>query len=140
MLKRNITYETFDGDEVTEPYYFNISKSELVELEVEFEGGFGAMLQRIVETNDRAGLVREFKKLILMAYGVKSDDGKRFVKSDELRDEFTQTAAYNSLFMELATNDGAAVEFVMGVLPKDMRAEIGKEVAKAPSPPTAPTT
>lgn len=120
MLKREIKYEDFDGNIQSELFYFNISKPELVELEVEFKEGFGEMLRRIVEVKDNKELVKRFKDIILMAYGEKSDDGKRFVKSDILKEEFSQTAAYQTLFMELATDDGAAAIFLKAVLPKDM--------------------
>lgn len=120
MLKREIKYEDFDGVEQTDVYYFNISKPELIELEVEYPEGFGGMIQRIVETKDNKELIKQFKELVLLAYGEKSADGKRFIKSDELREQFSQTAAYQSLFVELATSDTAAVDFLKGILPKDI--------------------
>lgn len=121
MLKRSISYEDFNGEKVTEVFYFNLTKSELIELEASYQGGLGESLQRIIESNDNDKIVKEFKKLILASYGIKSDDGKRFIKNDQLREEFTQTAAYNELFVELATNDQAAVIFLAGILPKDMQ-------------------
>lgn len=149
MLKRPITYETFDEVEVTEFFYFNISKPEIIDMEVEHKQGFRAMIEQIINTEDRQGLVEQFKKLILMAYGERSEDGKRFIKSDELRKEFSQTAAYISLFMELATVDGAGAEFLIAVLPRDLRGEINVADLMAqmntptpstpPTPPTSPT-
>lgn len=120
MLKRNITFTDFNDKEVTETLYFNLSKSEMIEMEMMAEGGFAESLQRIVEAKDVAKLIVEFKKIILASYGEKSDDGKRFIKNEKLREEFSQTAAYNALFMELATDDNAATEFITGVLPKDI--------------------
>jgi hypothetical protein len=138
MLRREITYEDFNGDQVTDVFYFNISKSELVELEVQFDQGFGAMLQKIIDERDNNELVKRFKEIILMAYGKKSEDGRRFIKSDEIREEFTQTAAYDTLFMELATDDKAASVFLKGILPKDMGAEIEKiETKVAPEVPSS---
>lgn len=141
MLKRPITYEDLDGNQVTEIHYFNMSKAELLELEVGYKEGFGEHLQKIAQTNDRAALVAEFKKLILMSYGVRSDDGtgKRFIKNDKLREEFEQTGAYSALFMELATNDKAAAEFVNGVVPKDISNSIANQQNSAlPPPPPNP--
>lgn len=129
MLKREIKYEDFDGNEVIDTFYFNISKPELVELEVTYSQGFGAMLQQIIETKDNKALIAKFKEIVLMAYGEKSEDGKRFIKSDELKLRFSQTAAYISLFMELAMNDGAAATFIKGILPRDMAGEIDKAIA-----------
>jgi hypothetical protein len=120
MLKRDITYEDFDGESVTESFYFNLTKTELIELEVGYKDGLQAAMQRIVKTSDRQALIAEFQKIILLSYGIKSEDGRRFVKSDQLREEFTQTPAYDALFMELATDDGAAATFIQGILPKGL--------------------
>ena len=139
MLKREITYETFDGEEATDVFYFNISKPELLELEVDVDGGMAKMLQNIIDTRDNKAILSTFKDLVLLAYGIKSDDGKRFVKSDELREQFSQTAAYQSLFMELATDDNAAVVFLKGCLPKDL-SEAVDVVKEDILPPIAPTT
>ncbi len=144
MLKREITYEDFNGNKQTDVFYFNISKPDLIDLEVEYEDGFGAMIEKIVETKDRKTLIKIFKEIVLLAYGQKSEDGKRFVKSDELRVEFSQTAAYSVLFVELATDDDAAATFLKGVLPKDIAAEFDKALPPTPSVstviPTTPTT
>ncbi len=131
MLKRSISYEDFNGNDATDIFYFNISKPELIELEVEFKEGFSTMLQSIIETNDSKQLIKRFKEIVLMAYGKKSEDGKRFVKSDQLREEFAQTAAYSALFMDLATDDSAAIVFLKGILPKDMTGDLDKAIAEA---------
>lgn len=131
MLKRKITYENFDGEEESDVFYFNLSKPELIELEVEQKQGMAKLLQNIIDTKDNRELIKTFKKLILLAYGVKSEDGKRFIKSDKLREEFSQTEAYNVLFMELASSDDAAVAFMDGILPRDMRGSITKEQIQA---------
>lgn len=130
MLKRSITFEDYNGDTVTETHYFNLSKAELVELEFSSDSGFGATLDAIIEAKDNKSLVAEFKKLVLLAYGQKSPDGKRFIKSDEMREEFQQTAAYSALFMELATDDKAAADFVNGIIPKDMVEQISQVTNK----------
>jgi len=138
MLKRNITYEDFNGDTVTDTYYFNLSKTELLELEVSYDGGLEAAIQRIVEAKDNQALVQEFKKLVLLSYGEKSEDGKRFIKNDEAREAFSQTAAYDALFMELSTDDKAAVDFIQGILPKDfVKAAAEAKPVTAPTPPTS---
>jgi hypothetical protein len=126
MLKRDITYEDFNGDTITEAFYFNLTRTEIIELEVAYEGGLEAALKRIVAAENRQQLITEFKKIVLLSYGVKSEDGKRFIKNDRLREEFSQTPAFDILFMDLATNDDAAAVFVKGILPKDMAKEIEK--------------
>ena len=134
MLKKEITYENFDGEEVTDTFYFNVSKPEIIELEVEIEGGFGRMMERIVEANNTKLLVQEFKRIILLAYGVKSEDGKRFIKSDELREEFSQTAAYSELFMQLALDADAAAEFIKAILPRDLSDTLEDATAAVEAP------
>ncbi len=139
MLKREIIYENFDGEQVTETFYFNLTRSELVELEVGYQGGLQEAIQRIIKTDDKQSLIAEFKKLVLLAYGVRSEDGKRFIKTDQLREEFSQTAAYDSLFMELATSDEAAANFIKGVVPKDFQREMAKvEDVSLPAMPSVP--
>ncbi len=140
MLKRPITYEDFDGVEVTDIFYFNVSKPELIELDAKYERGFAKTLESIVESNDKDALIQKFKEIILLSYGEKSEDGKRFIKNDQVREEFTQTAAYIALYMELAMNDGAAVEFLKGILPKDMATQVPDNVTQLPQPAeTSPT-
>jgi hypothetical protein len=132
MLKREIKYTDFDGNEVTDIFYFNVTKSEVVEVEVGHKQGMEEFLKNIVKTEDRQALVAEFKKIILLAYGEKSSDGKRFIKSDQLREEFSQTAAYDALFIELATSEDAAADFIKGILPPDLRSETEKQTLPAP--------
>lgn len=120
MLKRTITYEDFDGNQRTEDFYFNMSKAEIAEMEMSKQGGFTAYLKRIIAEEDGPTLVQLFKDLVLQAYGRKSDDGRRFIKSQELRDEFSQTNAYSELFITLATDAEKAAEFVNGIVPSDL--------------------
>jgi hypothetical protein len=131
MLKREIRYEDFDGNMTSGIFYFNLSKPEIIELEVGYAQGFGAMLQSIVESQDKKEIVAKFKEIVLMAYGIKSDDGKRFIKSEQLREEFSQTAAYAELFMELATDADKAVVFLNGILPREFRGTITADGATA---------
>ena len=138
MLKREVRYEDFDGNMTSDIFYFNLSKPELIEMEVEYEQGFGKMLQNIVESKDNKQIIAHFKKLVLMAYGVKSEDGKRFIKSEKLREEFSQTAAYSELFMELASDDKAAVIFLNGVLPREFRGDVEAVAASVSSQTTTP--
>lgn len=128
MLKRNITYENFDGEEVTDVFYFNISEPELVELEVRYERGLERFIEQIVEAKDNKTLVGLFKEIILMAYGEKSEDGKRFIKSDEISEAFSQTNAFNALFMEFITDEQAAADFIIGVVPKSLSEKLITEM------------
>lgn len=149
MLKRAITYHNFDGEKVTKDYYFNIGKAELIEMELSEVDGLKAAIQKIIKAGDMKSLVNEFKKIILASYGQKSEDGERFIKSPELSLQFSQTAAFDSLFMDLATNETAAAIFIKGVLPADMVAQLDvaatqdkptsvPEAFKLPKPPQPP--
>lgn len=132
MITKEITYTDYNGQERTEKYQFNFTKAELTEMELSVNGGLSAMMERIKETDDRPELMRIFKELILKAYGVKSADGKRFVKSDELRTEFSQTEAYSELYMELMTNTESAITFFNGLIPNDIKAA-GDKVVQMPA-------
>lgn len=117
MLKKTFTYIDFNGVERTEDHYFNLSKAELMEMELSTTGGLAEMINKIVAAQDAPAIVKIFKDLVLKAYGQKSADGRRFIKSKELSDEFSQTEAYSQLFMELATDADAAAAFVNGIVP-----------------------
>lgn len=117
MLKKKITYTDYNGTERTEDFYFNLTKAEIMEMELGTSGGLAEMIQRIVDAQDAPSIIKVFKDLILKAYGEKSPDGKRFIKSTEISESFSQTEAYSQLFMELATDSNAAAEFVNGIMP-----------------------
>lgn len=122
MLKKTITYEDYNGNSRTEDFYFNFTKAEVAEMELSVEGGLSAMLEKVMAAKDTPTLIKLFKELVLKAYGEKSADGRRFIKIDDaghkLSNEFAQTEAYSVLFMELATNEQEALNFVNGIIPK----------------------
>lgn len=120
MRKETINYETFDGNTIKEDFYFNLTKAELMEMELGTEGGLAEKIQKVVDAQNTPELLKIFKDLVLLAYGVKSDDGKRFIKNQELRDAFAQTNAYSDLFMKLATDADAAAKFINDIVPADM--------------------
>ena len=117
MLKKTITYTDYNDVERTEDFYFNLTKAELMEMEMGAVGGLSGMIEKIVSAKDAPAIIKVFKELVLKAYGEKSADGKRFVKSKEISDAFAQTEAYSQLFMELATDADAASKFVNGIAP-----------------------
>lgn len=127
MLKRDVTYENFDGETVTDTLYFNLTRTELVELQVDYEGGLDTVIERIVEAKDVKSIFSLFKRILVAAYGVKSDDGKRFIKNEQLREEFTQTAAYDALITEISTDDNKASAFIIGVIPKGMADDVNQQ-------------
>ena len=118
MYKKTITYTDYNGVERTEDFWFNLSKAELGEMEMSTAGGLTDMVEKIVKTQDMPSIIKIFKKMILQAYGEKSPDGKRFIKSEEISTAFSQTEAYSNLFMELASDADAASTFVNGIVPQ----------------------
>lgn len=120
MLKLTKKYTNFNGKEVTEDLYFNLTKAEIATMQLEVEGGFDGFLQKIIDTDNIPELMKQFQKIILMSYGVKSSDGRRFEKSEKLRTEFSQTQVYSDLFIELATDAEAAANFIKGIIPSDL--------------------
>lgn len=117
MYKKRIKYVDFDGVEREEDFYFNLTKAELYKMELSVPGGLGSYLQQIIDSKKVPEIAKAFDKIILMSYGEKSADGRRFVKSKEISDEFSQTEAYSVLFTELITDADKAAEFVNGILP-----------------------
>ena len=118
MLKKTITYTDFNDIERSEDFYFNLTKAEVMEMEMSTVGGLSEMIQRIIAAQDTPSIIKVFKDLVLKSYGEKSPDGKRFIKTPELAEAFSQTEAYSVLFMELATDADSAAAFVNGIIPK----------------------
>ena len=124
MLARKIKYTNLNGEERERTYYFHFSKAEVMEMELSKEGGFEVFIQRIIDTRDQKELVKMFRELIQMSYGIKSDDGEQFIKNDQVLNEFIQSEAYSELYMELATDTDAAIEFINGIFPQQIMAEV----------------
>lgn len=124
MLKKTVTYETFDGETVTEDFYFNLTKAELSDRQFSVKGGLSALMEQIIKTNDQTKMYSIFKEIILAAYGEKSADGRKFIKSKEISENFTHTEAYSTIFMELLNDADAAAAFVTGILPKDIQSNV----------------
>ena len=118
MLKKTFTYTDYNGVERTETHYFNLSKAELVDMEATTPGSLSEKLKRIVDGADGPEIMKFFKELIFKSYGIKSDDGRRFIKSAEISEAFSQTEAYVQLYMELVTNPEAAADFANAIIPK----------------------
>lgn len=130
MLKKTITYTDYNGVERKEDFYFNLTKAEIMEMEMSEAGGMSEMIKKIVDAKEAPAIIKVFKELILKAYGEKSADGKRFIKTPEISAMFAQTEAYSELFMELASDADKAAEFVKGIAPVDSAAA-DKAIAEA---------
>lgn len=124
MLKKTITYTDYNDKERKEDFYFNLSQAELTEMELSATGGLAESIKKLIDAEDFQSIVKILKDIILKAYGEKSADGKRFIKSEELSTAFSQTEAYSILFMELATDADKTGEFVNGILPANLAKQL----------------
>lgn len=129
MIKKTVTFKDLNGKERTETHYFHFYESEIMEMELSVEGGFAARVQKMIDAQDQPSLIAVIKKFVLDAYGVKSDDGRQFIKNDAVRAAFVQSPAYSKIFMELVLNDVVASEFVKGVVPDDMKDNVAAAMA-----------
>lgn len=128
MIAKTLTYQDFDGNEITETFYFNLSKAELMEMQVSVDGGLDKVIKKVSEEKDPAKLLNLFKMFVLKSFGVKSEDGKRFIKNDAYTEAFTQTNAYSDLYMSLLSDTNAAIDFITGIVP-DMP-ELDQKIAE----------
>lgn len=129
MFKKRIKYTDYDGNEREEDFYFSLNKAEVTRLNFSKEGGVQASLQRMIDKNDYGSIVDFINDLIRASYGEKSLDGKRFIKSKELSEEFLQTPAYDELFTEMINSPEFVQEFAIGVLPANVQEELLKNGA-----------
>lgn len=127
MLKKTITYTNYNDEKKTKDYYFNLKKSELIDLQYSTAKGFMDYIEEITKTQDNVRIWKAFRDIILLAYGEKSNDGERFVKSDELRKSFEETEAFSELIYELMSNETAAADFINGIMPKDLAEKVKQE-------------
>lgn len=131
MLVKRISYFTYDGDRIEENFYFNLTKTEAMKLQVSKAGGFEQFLKTIIDAHSGKEIMNTVSEIILMAYGEKSPDGKHLMKSQEIRDRFECSPAYDELFCELCIDDQKMAEFVKAVLPSDMEEFVAKMNKKA---------
>lgn len=136
MLKRTITYNNFDNEEVTEEICFHLSKAELIQMEVEIPEGLEEHFKMVSESQDGKLIIKTMKDLILRSYGIR--EGNRFRKNAQIREDFESSEAFSELFMELATNGESAANFVVGIMPANLDADIAKITAPASAEEVAP--
>ena len=136
MLKKKINYVDFDGKPGVMEAHFNLTETELVTLESSYDFGLEETIKRIAREQNQARLIEEFKRIIQMAYGVRS--GEYFEKEAEHFRRFKAHPAYDALFMQLATDANAAADFMQGIIPEKHRTE--RDQDKPLMPPTPPTT
>ena len=124
MLTKTITYQDFDGNDITEEFCFNLTKSELTKMQLSKDGGLAEWLERMINSRNNKEIMNAFEQILLKAYGIRSDDRKRFIKSEEISREFQQTNAYDILFMDLIENETKMADFINALMPKDVSDKI----------------
>lgn len=124
MYRTDVTYENFDGEQVTETCYFNLTKAEMLQLQLQYPEGYQVYLQRLVDDNNRKAMIDEFKHILSMSYGERSADGRKFIKSEEISNAFMASEAYSELFIKLISEEGYAEKFMSAVMPKDIVAQL----------------
>lgn len=122
-----ITYTDYNGAERTEKFSFNLTKAEITKMEMSVKGGLAEMIQRIVDAQDQPAIIEVFEDLIRKSFGVKTPDGRGFVKRPEDLEAFVSTEAYSELFMLLATDADAAAKFVNGIIPAGLAKELAEQ-------------
>lgn len=130
MIIKTISYTDYNGNQVTEDFYFHFSEAELMEMQLGEHGGFSQRINKIINASDQPALIKLVKEFVLDAHGVKSADGKRFMKNEEIRTAFVENPAYSIIFMELARDDVKAAEFVNGVVPDHMKKDVAEAIKK----------
>lgn len=131
MVVKKIKYTDFNGVEREEEFMFNLTEAEITEMELTIDGGLSDSINKIISAQNIPEIIKTFKMLLLKSYGEKSADGRRFIKSEELTEAFTQTNAYSQLFMELATDDEAGIAFINGIIPDSMRERVAEDGSNA---------
>ena len=154
MIKKTITFTDFDGNEITEDWYFGLSPAEIAELELNSNGTLSERLERVGQSleekegedpekrNERVirasggEIIQLFRELLMMSVGKRSEDGRRFLKSQDLTDDFVQTGSYSNLLMDLVSNPGTAAEFINGIMPTEAIEKLkqGQPVTDLPLP------
>lgn len=127
MIKKTIEYTDFDDNVRVEDFYFNLTKDELILFGTKYPEGLEEKIDRLVKSDDIHEIYDIFRTIILESYGEKSEDGKRFIKSEEMSKAFSQTNAFSELIMELISEADYAAKFIEEILPKDLRDQVKTE-------------
>lgn len=141
MLKKDITFNDFDGNEITETHYFHMTQADLVKMDMSRKGGMQVYVARIVAAQDGKEIIEVFDELLRMSYGTRTPEG-RFVRNQTMTEEFMGSEAYSALFMELVTDAAASAEFVNAIIPQGLEQAAAKlkqsSATQVPTPTPAP--
>ena len=130
MIKQDITYTNFEGEQETETLYFHLNKVELMEMQVSEKRGLAQYITDIQKAENNKEIFRLFKEIVLRAYGERSEDGKKFIKNERLREEFEGSLAYEELMVKIVTEAVFASKFVNGIMPAGMADQIAARMGQ----------
>lgn len=139
MYRKVITYTDFNGNPKTKPFYFNLTRPELMEMKRSPLEEMQAIIVRIRgmedpelelstvekdEIQEKMGAI--LRDLVIQSYGIKSEDGERFSKRVGNRmygagEDFVESMAYDSLYMEMISNPKNLIDFVKMIIPEEAR-------------------
>lgn len=126
MIKKTYTFIDFDGNERTEDYYFHLFDADIVKMELGVDGGLTEKIKRIIAARDIPEIIKTFDEMIDASYGIKSPDGREFIKSPEITAKFKATEGYSKLFMDFVTKEGFAADFFNSLIPQSMAEAVEK--------------
>lgn len=129
MFKKTIKFTNFNDEEVSKDFYFHLSKSELLTMASDGKT-MQARIEKIIATKDIAGVLAEFRVLIRLSVGVRSEDGTRFIKDSDAQSHLLDSPAYDELLFELLSKPDYAAEFVNKLVPEKLQKELEKELRK----------
>ena len=130
MIKKTVKYVDFNGVDKSEDLYFNLTKTELNNLNFKHHGTYSDQLKAIVDNKDVKLVTELFAEIIQRGYGIKSEDGRNFRKSPEILYDFTTSAVYDALMTELLENADEAANLFVGMLPSDLQGQVKDEMKK----------
>lgn len=138
MFAREIEYKDLDGNQTKNKFWFSLNEAEVAELELSHNGGLSGLIERLIATTDNMLALKEFKRIILMCYGVR--DGDSFIKTEDMRTRFEGHPAFSALYIEFFTKEGALAEFIQGALPQNFDKADQTKTPVMPPPPLPQAT
>lgn len=130
MYKETVTFTDLNDVEREEDCYFHLNEAELMKLEAGITGGFVEMIDKAIKAKDGKTILDTFDDIMHKSYGVKSADGRKFIKNEEVWLNFKETEAYSIIFTKLVTDADYASKFIAGIIPKNIKESV-KDVAPA---------
>ena len=136
MFTHTVEYVDFNGNSREEKLHFHLSLPEVTRIEAEIGKSLEDHIKELTTNNRLKDLLDFLEKMLLTAYGEKTEDGKSFRKNAEIRDMFEHSQAYAEIFEQVLTNHGLARKFGEQVADngKARRNQVAPKVVSRPEP------